>query len=261
MLLAYVDESYSSDWYFMAAILCDGPAAIALTASLDAVVDKAVASFGVREDAELHGYELFQGYDCWQGLPPRARISVYNDTFQAIADYSTGVILRGVDAAGLRKRYVEPSTPHSIVLQHLLERIDVLATEWCQYALVIADEVDGQAQHRTNLNLYQRGRTPGYRSRKLTRIVDTLHFAPSHASRLVQAADMVAFLHRRIQTHTESNDRATNANQRLWGRLAPKIIHNHCWRPMGQVAPQRTKAPHDVEPRAGSEGEPSYALV
>jgi hypothetical protein len=63
-----------------------------------------------------------------------------------------------------------------------------------EYALVIADEVDGQAKHRADLSSYRDVGTTGYRHRKLTRIVDTLHFAPSRASRLVQAADVITIL-------------------------------------------------------------------
>lgn len=59
MLLAYVDESFSQDWYYMAALLCDGSAAQAITTALDYAVEKAVRDHGVAEDAELHGYELF----------------------------------------------------------------------------------------------------------------------------------------------------------------------------------------------------------
>ncbi|BAL85333.1 hypothetical protein AMIS_1130 [Actinoplanes missouriensis 431] len=166
MLLAYVDESYSADWYYMAAMLCDGPGAQALTAALDAAVIKAVKSFGVPEEAELHGYELFNGSGWWTGVPVRARADLHG---------------------------------------------------------------------------YLRYGTHGYRGRRLTRIVDTMHFAPSSASRLVQAIDLVVFLYRRIQTHTESDSRATRANAALWDRIAPKISHQHCWYP--QPAPERTKAP------------------
>ena len=72
-----------------------------------------------------------------------------------------------------------------MVLQHLLERVDEYVTSVGEYALVIADEVDAQAKHRADLSTYREVGTLGYRHRKLTRIVDTLHFAPSNASRLV----------------------------------------------------------------------------
>jgi hypothetical protein len=124
VLLAYVDESFSRDWYYMAALLCDGAGAQAITAALDRAVEKAVRDHGVAEDAELHGYELFQGEGWWKGVPPRVRIGVYNDAFRAIGEHSRAIILRGLHSAGLRQRYATPEPPHSVVLLHLLERIN-----------------------------------------------------------------------------------------------------------------------------------------
>ena len=97
--------------------------------------------------------------------------------------------------------------------------------------MVIADEVQGQNIYRQDLWTFQRYATPGYRARKLSRIVDTMHFVPSHASRLVQAADLVAFLYRRRQTTTESDERATRANDALWARIEARVQHAYCWYP------------------------------
>lgn len=129
--------------------------------------------------------------------PVRARIGIFDDVVEAVAGQDISVIARAMDVAGQRVRYNRPDLPHTVVLQHLLERVDEYATGLGEYALVIADEVDAQARHRADLASYREIGTSGYRSRKLTRIVDTLHFAPSNASRLVQAADVIAFLYRR----------------------------------------------------------------
>jgi hypothetical protein len=48
VLLTYVDESYTDDWFTMAALLLDGPAAVALTAELDRVASAAAASRAVQ---------------------------------------------------------------------------------------------------------------------------------------------------------------------------------------------------------------------
>lgn len=80
--------------------------------------------------------------------------------------------------------------------------------------------------------------TIGYRQRKLTRIVDTLHFAPSHASRLVQAADMITFLYRRVFTHRDSDTRSRKAKIAMWNRLRPRVYHNHCWCPSSAAGQQ-----------------------
>jgi hypothetical protein len=55
---------------------------------------------------------------------------------------------------------------------------------------MIADETtqNDERKHREDLRLYRESGTVGYRGHRLNRIVGTLHFAPSSASRLVQAA-------------------------------------------------------------------------
>jgi Protein of unknown function (DUF3800) len=231
VLLAYLDESYSKDWYFMAALLCDGAGAQAIMSGLDEVARKAVADFGVAEDAELHGYELFQGEGWWKDIPPRARIGVYNQAFQVLADDGRALLLRGMDAARQRARYAHVEPPHTVVLGHLLERVNDYCRAAGEHVLVIADEVGEQAGHRSDLAIYRQYGTAGYRSRRLTQVIDTLHFAPSRASRLIQAIDLVVFLYRRIGCHTETDARAKRANDALWARIQPLIEHDHVWRP------------------------------
>ena len=166
-------------------------------------------------------------------MPVRARIGVFDDVVEAVAGQDVRVILRAMDVVGQRARYHRPDPPHTVVLQHLLERIDECVTGLGEYALVIADEVDAQARHRADLSSYREAGTAGYRSRKLTRIVDTLHFAPSSASRLVQAADVIAFLYRRVFTVQETDERSRKAKIAMWSRLVPRIHHELCWFPAG----------------------------
>lgn len=231
MLLAYMDESFSKDWYFMAALLCDGAGAQSIGAGLDDVVRKAVTAHGVPADAELHGYELFQGEGWWKDVPPRVRIGVYNQAFQVIAEHGEALVLRGMDCAGQRERYKYPEPPHTVVLQHLLERVNDYCRSKGHHVLAIADEVGEQAVHRSDLAHYRQHGTGGYRSQKLTQIVDTLHFAPSDASRLIQAIDLVTFLYRRTTCHTETDTRAKRANEALWARIEPLVVHRGCWYP------------------------------
>jgi Protein of unknown function (DUF3800) len=117
------------------------------------------------------------------------------------------------------------------VLQHLLERIDEYAEGQGQPALVIADEIAEAKEYRRDLWMYQRSSTPGWRARKLTNIVDTIHFAPSSSSRLVQAADLIAYLHGRMTCGGDRDDRAIRANNALWARIAPRVHHCDWWRP------------------------------
>ena len=73
----------------------------------------------------------------------------------------------------------------------------------------------------------EEGLEPG----QIKRVIDTLHFAPSSSSRLLQAADLVAFLARRIFTHTETDPRAKQPYTAMWDRVTPKVSHEGCWWP------------------------------
>lgn len=239
MLLTYV-ESYTDNWFAMAALLVDGPAAVALTGELDRVAAEASKAYGLAAGVELHGHEIFHAGGAWGGVPVRARVGVFDDVVEAVAAQDVRVIARAMDVVGQRDRYRCPDPPHSIVLQHLLERVDECVTGLGEYALVIADEVDGQAKHRADLSTYRDVGTTGYRQRKLTRIVDTLHFAPSHASRLVQAADVITFLYRRVFTHQETDNRSKKAKVAMWKRLRPRVHHELCWFPSQWGGQQRS---------------------
>lgn len=118
------------------------------------------------------------------------------------------------------------------VLGQLLERVDEWVARRDEHALVIADEVVAQpGLYRAVLSLYQQHGLWGESTRKLIHIGDTLHFAPSAASRLVQAADLIAFLYRRIETQTAPDERARRANNALWERVGSRVVSATCWTP------------------------------
>ncbi len=234
VLLAYVDESYNGDKFWIAALLCPEHTVAPLAQKLDKVVHDASRSYrDIDFKAELHGHALFHGKDDWRPLRamPRARIGVLHAAFTAIASEDVEIVIRGVDVRRLNARYIYPDHPHSVALSHLLERLDERADALRQPVLVIADEVDRADDHRRDLWMFQQYSTDGYRARQIRNIVDTIHFAPSRASRLVQAADLLAFLYARMRSGQERDERAVAANSALWEIVRPRIHHCHCWYP------------------------------
>jgi hypothetical protein len=126
VLLAYVDESYTKDRYYIAALVVPESQISPLTQALDAVTIKAVIDHGLNLTTELHGHDLVAGKSDWEPLAPqvRVRIGVYSSALAAIGSHDVAIILRGVDSGRLRQRYFIPYHPHAIVLGHLMERID-----------------------------------------------------------------------------------------------------------------------------------------
>lgn len=255
VLLTYVDESFTARWYWIGALIVPEREAIPLSDSLDEVMTKASHVHGVDQNDELHGYDLFHARRQWRGVPPRARINVYASALKSIGRHDVKIIVRGVDRDGLRARYGDQKSAHEVVLSHLLERVDGFSTMCDEFALVIADEIDNQAGHRSDLRRYRVNGTGGYRSRRLTRIVDTLHFAPSHASRLVQAADLVTFLFHRMTSGIDTNPQAKAANEVLWKSVEPRVHHAWCWSP---TVRQMHEGPACAGPKAGA-GTPERA--
>lgn len=234
MLLAYLDESYDEKRYWIVAVVCPDSEVRPLTEELDEVVRRSARTFpGLNAFGELHGHALFHGKDDWAAVAtmPRARIGIYGQALSVIAQHDVRIIIRGVDCIGLSDRYSSPEPPHALVLMHLLERINDHAIDPENNVIVIADEVPEANAHRRSLWNFQRNATWGYRSQQLTRIIDTIHFAPSTSSRLLQAADIVAFLWYRMDAGTDKDARAIKANNDLWNLMSGKVIHNWIWTP------------------------------
>ncbi len=231
LLLAYVDESYTTDHFFLGAIVVDGAAARRIEEGLNDIVAGYRGRFGLTTSTELHGHPLFQGREEWRDVPTRARINIYERAMSVVGASGARVVLRGMNARRQRPRYVAPDPPHEVVLGHVLERVNAYVGASDADALVLADEVHTQERHRTNFRDFRVDGTPGYRSSTLRRLLDTIHFAPSHHSRLLQAADLVTFMHRRRVTHLETDARAQVANDRIWAHIAPVVEHSLCWEP------------------------------
>ena len=233
MQLAYVDESKTSRAYFITALVVSDTDSIALGRALDEVVEWAQDTYGrVSERAELHAMDLVGGQGDWarwreSSFIP-ARVSVYERAAAAIADFDVRVYIRGADIATHQQRYSVGTDIHGTVLPWVLERVQNDAAARDDLALVIADEHQLRERYRSAMREYQRWGTSGWKPAVLDRIADTLHFAPSHASRLLQAADLVSYAHSQTKrTHPDS--RAEAANNRIWATLEPVIKEATCW--------------------------------
>lgn len=243
MRLAYIDESYTSDVYFIGAVVVDDTSAPALAQELDAVAEQARQAYlpTAGEPLELHGQPLFHGAKEWAPIKHqiRALISVYEQAMHAIGGQDVHIFLRGLDCVRHRERYARLRPPHEVVLQHTLERLDAFGKRLGEQVLVIADEIDDPNRHRANLHSFRLTGTPGYRSSRLRNILDTLHFVPSQHSRLIQAADLVTFLHRRRKTIPETNPKQAQAIERLWSHVADRVEHELLSQPKTHEGPAR----------------------
>ncbi len=225
MLLCFVDESNHRDFYGFAAVIADEFVTKSLTASLNKIMDQAAIDFGIPRTTEFHGWPMFHGHEEWAKVGARARVGMFSKVVDAILDENVTVLLRGVREGRLRARqsrenYPVNFPPEQVCFQHILQRANQVAANKRTHALVIADNRSDRDRHRERFATYQTQGTPGvYMRTTLDRLLDTVHFAPSHQSRMLQAADILAFVYRRRVTVIENDPRSRRAMERLWSLI------------------------------------------
>jgi hypothetical protein len=235
---AYVDESFNRTYHYVTALLVRDEVVNDTQSALREVVAAAADSYEIADEAELHGYDVFQGENGFAPMKQlvRARIGIYQQTLSILENANVWVICRGVHRVALEARYSNPDHPHRITMTHLIEQID----SFCKtkrgmddLALIVADEHhETQSALLRDLVIYQDKGTWGYLAKRITRVVDTIHFVSSRTNALVQGCDMVSFLlFRRIATEQEVDPRAEKAMQRLLGTIEPRVHHTWCWKP------------------------------
>ncbi|UFS58375.1 DUF3800 domain-containing protein [Subtercola endophyticus] len=167
MLVSYVDESYSDDFYFIAAAIAPRETWERVAKSFVEIRGATARLHGTALDIELHGHELMGGKGEWTILRGRHReaAGVYLAALKICRVEGVKYVFRGVDLVRLRKRYAKPAAPHGIVFGHLLERIDDYAKRLNEddKVIVIADEIATQAVHQKEFESYTLTGTPGYR--------------------------------------------------------------------------------------------------
>jgi hypothetical protein len=233
VLFAYIDETSNIRCYRTVGLVVRAANVRQFAEQLDVVVSRAAQSFeGIDADIELHGHDLFGATQEWAPLKPvvRARISIYRQALDVTAEHAEGIWIEGLDRKGFRDRYADQHDEHITVLLHLLEKLNRYANRHGEDLVVIADEHRTAKSAQAALRKARRERVWGYRG-KPQRIADTVYFVSSAGSRLVQAADLVAFLYQRLADGVDRDERAAAANRGLWSALENVPVHDRLWEP------------------------------
>ncbi|KQY58364.1 hypothetical protein ASD11_01470 [Aeromicrobium sp. Root495] len=232
MLRAFVDESYCDEWFYMVAAVADDETCRSMTAALnDLVADLAFGFDDIEPGAELHGYEIFQGAGPWGGVDLSTRLSVAGRVLQVVAEHDVAFIIRGIDRVAQAKKYNDAYEPYPLVLTHIFQEIDKHAGVIGERAHVTCDEIHQHDRHRAMLDRQRMTGTPTYNPSKLQRIVDRLEFISSDQSRMIQAADIVAYLKHRAVSRPNARRPERRARQRLWNIIDSQVAHDYCWEP------------------------------
>jgi hypothetical protein len=225
--VAYVDETFNDAAYWICALLVHVDRIRSAQTALDDVVSRWGVEFEVDTRAELHGGDLWHGSGAFAGVPPRVRRGICDDALDALVAAEPRIILRGV-----ARRQLRYANPHRIAWRYTIETVDEEMTKVAGRALVVADEHETEAALRGDIVEYVAGTTGGWKPRPITRVLPGLRFSNSNENRLLQAADLAAFLHqRRTNVPIESNARAQGARESQWRKLANWVVVDRLWTP------------------------------
>ncbi len=189
------------------------------------------------DDFEFHGQDLFSARGHFSGRSPEQRIEIYDDILSGIELAEAEVIVRGVHKKRLGQRYAKPFHPHDIALMFTIESIERMAQDRDCRVLLVADEAKEvqDAALRDLANYQEVGTSWGWNTEQIDRIVDTIHFVPSHTNAGIQLADCATFVAarvRKIQAGVVSRGPSDEAIERLWGsRIVPYLRVNEVWYP------------------------------
>lgn len=218
MLVAYLDETYAKDKeHALVALVLPADKIGELEAKLDAVVEKAQRQHNCPDGIELHGYELSGGEGKWKGIPPRARVRIYQEAIDAIVSVDDVVVCHG----SVDLRFRAPGDAHVWALTFALEQVNGYATHNSERVIGICDDVGNKSTYQGMYAHARKHGTGGRYGSTLPKFSDGLHFTPSCYSRLVQAVDLVAYVYRRSQFVPFADERANKAMADMFATMQP----------------------------------------
>ena len=214
MLLAFLDETYTREAFVIACVVIEAAQVPELSASLNRIVDAVVPFDGSGPPPELHAYELVSARGPWRPVESnlRRRAKIYCESLQCIARHADAIFVHR-SVPGLVRGERSAADLHGLGLSAMLSVVDRHVRGAGELALVVADEVPYGA------DLVEVFASAGHGG-----LIDTLHFASSRTSRLVQAADVVAYLARRTSTGTTQGGRGARVDAWLWEAIGSKVI-------------------------------------
>lgn len=224
--VSYMDETHNADSYWICGVVVHVDNIKRAKDAFIAVADEAETAANLWGRPELHGYELWGGEGDFEDVAPGVRITAYADALDALAASDPMIVLRGVRRPQLKYQH-----PHRLAWRYAIEAVDQLPGDGP--ILVVADEhKETESALRSDIHAYIASGTGGWKPHAVKRVMPELRFLDSRSHPLLQAADLVAFLHqRRFNIENESNRRVQRVRESLWRKVAPAVRVLHIWEP------------------------------
>lgn len=233
--VVYLDESQRKDYYFVGAALGRRSAWETVSERLAALRASAARVYGTALDVEFHGQPLMNGKGGWEPLQGRHRESgnTYLRALSTTDDLDIRFVFCGVDVKRLNARYRYPWHPHTVCMNHTLERINSFSDyNRLGKVDVVADESSEEHELQTRLIRNHADGTGGFRPSHLEWINAPMNFRSSAGTDGLQVVDLALYLKQRAFHYpTEKHPKANATRERLLAKIQPLTIADRVWRP------------------------------
>lgn len=164
--------------------------AISVEDKLSTIAERVFGTRSLERSKEFHGKEIFQGKGAFKGIPSADRLEILKDLLSVCAAEQ---IVRFYIAIH-PKNFVVSQVPDEVAFMFLVEQINDFLEGKGEYGMIFGDyDEPAIGPSVISLSRYRQGGTNWSRGKKIDRLIDTVHFAKSHHSRLVQLADVFLY--------------------------------------------------------------------
>lgn len=212
MHLIYFDENkYSEEnpFFNIGGILVPEAKVLELDRTLTQIQFNFFGSSSLVVANEIHGKEMFHGKGPFKGRKLAERVEVFEYLATFLVENEIPIRLVHIDVKRHRQQYKFPTPEYRLGLMLFLERACDYLDDVDDLGIVFGDyEKEEVARSVVDFSEYKKvGKTPMHFGRGLNRLVDTVHFTPSHHSRFLQLADVVVYMAGRYLTRTEAPEK------------------------------------------------------
>ncbi len=216
MYLAYMDESGNTGrradpdqpFHLIGCLVVEDRNVRALEDKLLSIANERFPNEAQRVGFEFHGSELFGGSGDFTGIAPAQRVAACIEIAEACSEYAAAFGWGAVD----KLKSAANEHPHRIAFQFIVERLEPWLSSKDSFGLLIADE-----QQEVEADLFadiihakRHGTFWGFRTIRITRIIDSVHFVKSHNSPIIQACDVITYFQLKRMYQRRELDRLFN---------------------------------------------------
>lgn len=178
---------------------------------VNAVAEKAFGSRLLNRETEFHGIELCRGKGNFRGREFAERMELLEQLLSIVGREDIYRVCIRINPGNITH---SPDEPSEIAFMFLVEAVESLFASEDTLGMMFGDYDEPQiGSSVATLSQFRKGGTRWALAKEIKRIIDTVHFAKSHHSRLIQLADIFLYCSQFYSQKNESNWRKVIADK------------------------------------------------